>query len=112
MTYSYEAKDGVLEISSSQLYQDEIDLNDIQSITILDQLPEGRMVRTNGAAMEKTSTGSYNIEGYGKVRLYIYNDVDKYIEIKTKDKTYIINEPSEKETLKRARWIQSKTDGK
>lgn len=112
MIYSYEAKDGVLEISSSQLYQDEIDLNDIQSITILDQLPEGRMVRTNGAAMEKTSTGSYNIEGYGKVRLYIYNDVDKYIEIKTKDKNYIINEPSEKETLERARWVQSKTDGK
>lgn len=112
MTYSYEDKDGVLEISSSQLYQDEINLNDIESITILDQLPEGRMVRTNGAAMEKTSTGSYNIEGYGKVRLYIYNDVDKYIEIKTKDKNYIINEPSEEETLERARWIQSKTDGK
>lgn len=98
--YSYQVNKNEIEISSNMFYKDNIETKNIEKIRLLDQLPKGRMVRIAGNAMEKTSTGTYRIENYGKVRLYIYNDTDKLVEIKTKDKNFLVNENTEEKTEK------------
>lgn len=100
MTYTYKIDDKEINITSSQLYKDDIKIEDIESIKLLDEFPKGRLVRTSGSALEKTSTGNYKIENYGKARLYIYNDVDKTIEVKTKDKIFLFNENTPMKTEK------------
>lgn len=96
--YSYTKDEDEIKITSTMLYKDTIEIKDIEKINLLDSMPGKRIVRIGGDALEKTSTGTYRIEDYGKVRLYIYNDTKKIIEIKTKDKNYLVNQPSDKET--------------
>lgn len=96
--YTYQVEKDKIEISSNMFYKDTIDRADIEEISLLDNLPKGRMIRIAGSALEKTSTGSYKIENYGKVRLYIYNDTDKVLSIKTKDKNFLVNDTTEQKT--------------
>lgn len=96
--YFYETEGNTIKITSTMFYKDDIEVSKIEKISLLDKLPEGRLIRVSGNALENTSTGNYSIEGYGKVRLYIYNNSKKVIEIKTKDKKFLINEPTDEKT--------------
>lgn len=100
MAYDYNLEKNNIKISSSQFYKDDIKIKDIKEINLLESLPEGKIIRVGGSAFENTSTGNYRIENYGSVRLYIYNDTKKVIEIKQKDKNFLINEKTEEDTVK------------
>ena len=50
--------------------------------------------------MDEYSVGNFNVEGYGKCKLYIYNDVKPYILIKSNDEIIFINSENEEETLR------------
>jgi uncharacterized membrane protein len=96
--YTYKMENETINITSSQFYKDQIKVKDIESIKLLDEFPKGRVIRTGGNAFEKTNTGNYRIENYGNVRLYIYNDTEKTIEIWTKNKKFLFNEDSNEKT--------------
>ncbi|MDD7305554.1 MAG: hypothetical protein PUG67_03090 [Peptoniphilaceae bacterium] len=98
--YSYQIKEDRIELSSNMFYKDTIYKKDIEKISLLDHFPKGRAIRIAGNALEKTSTGSYRIEGYGSVRLYIYKDSKKVVEIRSKDKKFLFNENSDEKTEK------------
>ncbi|MGO3018950.1 MAG: PH domain-containing protein [Anaerococcus sp.] len=96
--YFYKTEGENIKITSTMFYKDDIEASKIEKISLLDKLPEGKGIRVSGIAFENTSTGSYSIEGYGNVRLYIYNNSKKVIEIKTKDKKFLINEDTDQKT--------------
>lgn len=84
---------------SAKMYNDEIKYKDIKEIELLDEFPQGNVVRTNGTSLDSQSYGSFSINGIGNVRLYYYNNSKKVIFIKA-DKNYIFNEKTDEDTKK------------
>lgn len=91
---------------SAKMYNDEIKYKDIKEIELLNEFPQGGVVRTNGTSLESQSYGSFSINGIGNVRLYYYNNSKKVIFIKA-DKNYIFNEKTDKDTEKLYKEIKS-----
>ena len=81
---------------NAPLYGTKFDINQIQSIDIIDKIPGG--MRTNGIDTGKSSLGHYNINGYGKSLLYIKNESHHVVVIKLNDEYVFINADSDEET--------------
>lgn len=75
----------------AKLYKDEIKFSDMVLIDLVDELPSGKTLRTNGTSSQSQAYGSFQIEGVGKARLYIYKDVSPLIHIQTKTNSFYIN---------------------
>ena len=56
--------------------------NEVKSVTIRNELPEG--TRVNGYGGANQSYGHFFLKGYGTSMLYIYNNVDRYIVVQLK----------------------------
>lgn len=83
---------------NAPLYGIEFNVEDIEKVEIVDKLKV--KLRINGIGMDEYSVGNFNVEGYGKCKLYIYNDVKPYILIKSNDEIIFINSENEEETLR------------
>ena len=83
---------------NAPLYGIEFNVEDIEKVEIVDKLKV--KLRINGIRMDEYSVGNFNVEGYGKCKLYIYNDVKPYILIKSNDEIIFINGENEEETLR------------
>lgn len=83
---------------NATLYGIEFNVEDIEKVEIVDKLKV--KLRINGIGMDEYSVGNFNVEGYGKCKLYIYNDVKPYILIKSNDEIIFINGENEEETLR------------
>ena len=80
-------------------YGTEFDIDDIEEVAMLDNLPSG--IRTNGVGASTYNLGNFSINGYGKCKLYVYFENQNCIGIKLKDNSYIFfNDKSNDETLK------------
>ena len=80
-------------------YGTEFDIDDIEKVTMIDNLPSG--IRTNGVGASTYNLGNFSINGYGKCKLYVYFENQNCIGIKLKDNSYIFfNDKSNDETLK------------
>ncbi len=67
----------------SPMYGYEFPLSDIQSITTVDTVPSGS--RTNGAATSEYRLGNFSLKGYGRSKLYVYNNQPQYIVLELPD---------------------------
>lgn len=86
---------------SARIYSDKIKKEDVESLKILDKFPDAKVIRTNGVGTTYQNYGNFKIEGIGNVRLYIFNEVDKIIEIKLKNgKLFYINQETQEDTMK------------
>ena len=83
---------------NAPLYGIEFNVEDIEKVEIVDKLKV--KLRINGIGMDEYSVGNFNVEGYGKCKLYIYNDVKPYILIKSNDEIIFIYGENEEETLR------------
>ena len=83
---------------NAPLYGIEFNVEDIEKVEIVDKLKV--KLRINGIGMDEYSVGNFNVEGYGKCKLYIYNDDKPYILIKSNDEIIFINGENEEETLR------------
>lgn len=83
---------------NAPLYGIEFNVEDIEKVEIVDKLKV--KLRINGIGMDEYSVGNFNVEGYGKCKLYVYNDVKPYILIKSNDEIIFINSKNEEETLR------------
>lgn len=77
----------------SSMYEIEFDKDDIKEISLLDEMPHTS--RKNGVNDSEIALGNYNVEGYGKSRLYIKKNVNKIVVIKLKDEYIFITGDSE-----------------
>lgn len=92
------------------MYDMSIEKEQIVSVSTIDSIPKG--IRTNGYGGVNKSFGHFSIEGYGKCRLYVYNQVGNYIvlELEGDNPAYVIvngKTPAETEELyqKIRQWL-------
>lgn len=82
---------------NAPIYSYEFNINEITDIKLIDTIPNG--IRTNGASTDTYALGNFNLNTYGKSKMYIYKDNPPFISIelnnlyifingKTKAKTY------------------------
>ena len=83
---------------NAPLYGIEFNVEDIEKVEIIDKLKV--KLRTNGIGMDEYSVGNFNVEGYGKCKLYIYNDVKPYILIESDNEQIFINGEDKEDTLR------------
>lgn len=83
---------------NAPLYGTELKIKDIEKVEIIDKLKV--KLRTNGIGMDEYSVGNFNVEGYGKCKLYIYNDVKPYILIESDNEQIFINGEDKEDTLR------------
>lgn len=80
-------------------YGTKFDIDDIEEVAMLDNIPSG--IRTNGVGASTYNLGNFSINGYGKCKLYVYFENKNCISIKLKDNSYIFfNDKSNDKTLK------------
>ncbi len=74
----------------------QISFTDVESAVMYDSFDRGlpSMIFKNF----KITTGKYSSSTYGSYQLMIYNDVDKFIIVKSKDEYTIFNCPTEEDT--------------
>lgn len=83
-------------VIDAPFYGYSFDISEIEDIAKVDALPSG--AKTNGAETGKYSLGNFNVNGYGKSKLYIYKANKPYICIKLKDIYVFINGKTNEET--------------
>ena len=110
--YQVTVQDSNIHIDAA-MYDMTIKRDQVVSISTTDQLPGG--TRTNGYGGANKSFGHFNMEGYGKCMMYIYNHVDQYIvvQLKGRDPGYVIlndKTPEKTKDLHRTidRWLSGK----
>lgn len=79
------------------LYNYEFNTADIESISLVDNLPSGGL-KTNGVGTAMYSIGNFNINGYGPSKMYIYRNKPPYIIVKLKSNYLFINGQTSQET--------------
>lgn len=94
VTYRYDFKSHSISIHS-KLYHDEIVLSEIESVELLREFPKVSIMRINGTAIKNEAYGSFQMEGIGHVRLYIYKDVKSVIHVKAKGENFYFNDKTE-----------------
>lgn len=77
-------------------YDYEFAYSDIESIYMQDTFPPS--YRTNGMGLPSIRIGNFMIEGYGRSKVYVYNNRPPYLFVQLKDMTVVLNGKTEIET--------------
>lgn len=83
---------------SAPVYSYSFNISDIKSVTEIDTVPKGG--RTNGVSTDKYDLGNYNLNDYGKSKMYVYNENPPFIVIELEDMYIFINGKSKDVTDK------------
>lgn len=59
------------------MYDIDVEKDELLSIAIIEKMPGG--TRTNGYGGMTRSYGNFNINQYGRAKLYVYNDINRFI---------------------------------
>lgn len=76
--------------------EDQILFQDVQSVEWLDSLP--KISRQKGSSIGEMRKGKYRVEGMGTCSLYLNRKDEKYLLIRTGEKTYLVNGEQESDT--------------
>lgn len=74
------------------------DLADVESVTLLDSLPDEKFYRTNGSEDTSKLLGNYRGSKTGHCQLYVWLDHSPVLQIKTKDNTIFLNSNNDAQT--------------
>lgn len=85
------------------MYDTSFEVSDIQSVKLLEKMPEDNFVKTNGGATDKYLIGHFKGKETGKCMMYVYRDYIPVLEIKLKDETIYLNSKKETEVQE---WYQ------
>lgn len=88
----------------SGMYDLSFSREDIESVEIVENLPEEKLVRTNGAAMEEYLPGKFPGKETGECRLYIYRGYTPILKIVVPEYTIYINSKTENQL---EQWYQA-----
>ena len=89
---------------SAFLYDTEVDPQDIQSVTLLEDLPEDSYVRTNGLDDGRRLIGHFRGRESGPCEMYLHTAASPILAVETGDFTLYFNseDPAETEA-----WYQA-----
>lgn len=82
--------------------------DEIQSIELLDHMPEGDFTRTNGLADERQLVGKFRERKDGEFRVYIYRGYSPILKIELPEYTVLINSEQKGETQN---WYRELVNG-
>lgn len=85
------------------MYDTSFKVSEIQSVKLLEKIPEDNFTKTNGGATDKYLIGHFKGKETGKCVMYIYCDYVPVLEIKLKDETIYLNSKKEDEVQE---WYQ------
>ena len=80
------------------MYQDTFSVKEIEGLSLTDTIPLGK--RTGGAATNRYLLGNFQMEGYGKSRLYVYLNEAPAVVIQLSDRTVFYTGKTEEESLR------------
>lgn len=83
---------------SSVFYDCSFQIDDIQDIQLLDELPEEHFTRTNGADTDQLLLGYFRGEETGKAQMFLFRDKYPLIRIKLPEETVFFNSDVEGRT--------------
>lgn len=96
-----------LKIKATLTQSSKISISEIESVNCVSSYSGGN--KELGSDLYKISAGTFNNDDYGRFKLYVYNDVYKYIIVKTKvNSYYVFNLKSENETIAFASALQAR----
>ena len=82
--------------------------DEIQSIELLNHMPEGDFTRTNGLADERQLVGKFRERKDGEFRVYIYRGYSPILKIELPEYTVLINSEQKGETQN---WYRELVNG-
>jgi hypothetical protein len=74
---------------SAPLYSYSFNINEIEELILIETLPKG--YKSNGAGTDRYNLGNFNLNGYGKSKVYVYINNPPYLVIKLKNIYVLIN---------------------
>lgn len=74
------------------------DLADVESVTLLDSLPDEKFYRTNGSEDNSKLLGNYRGSKTGHCQMYVWLNHSPVLQIKTKDNTIFLNSNNSAQT--------------
>ncbi len=86
-----------------------VEFEDIISIKLIEELPEVKMSKDNGAATDQYSIGRFRIRNQGRCWLYVYHGYSPIVEVKTAEATIYFNSKTEGVAEECYRQLQEKT---
>lgn len=72
-----------------------IEFDEIESVKLVEELPDVKISKDNGAATNQYSIGKFRIRNQGRCHLYVYHGYSPIVEIKTKDTVIYFNSKTE-----------------
>lgn len=90
------------------LYSTAFALDEMQEIEELQSIPTG--TRTNGLGSSSLLVGHFNLSGYGKSMLFVYNGRPPYLAVHLKDLVVILNGKTPEETRQYHRLLTQARD--
>ena len=87
------------------LYQDTFSKEEIEEVSLSNTIPSGK--RTGGAETERYLLGNFQINGYGKSRLYVYLNDAPAVVIRLKDRTIFYSGSTMEESLEAYELLRS-----
>lgn len=92
---SLKVENGTASISAP-LYQASFQLQDIQSVTEIAELPSG--TRTNGSSSRLRMLGNFNLREYGRCKIFVERENTPYLLIRLEDLCIILNGATPEQT--------------
>lgn len=93
---SYQISDHILHITTGDWKDLDISLNDIESVSMEEDIALGR--RTFGVGNFKIRGGDFKNDTFGKYTLYSFNSCKSYVVLKADEQYYVLNKSTELET--------------
>jgi len=79
----------------SPVYATSFPMSDIREVELVDELPGG--IRTNGISTGQYNLGNFTLDGYGKSKMYVYNNYPPFLVIRM-DNTVFYNSKDSEQT--------------
>ena len=73
--------------------------DEIQSVELLDSMPEEHFTRTNGGSTEEYQVGHFRGKETGRCMMFLYTGCEPILEIQLDDMTVFVNSRQEETTL-------------
>lgn len=86
-----------------------VEFDDITSVNLIEELPDVKMSKDNGAATDQYSIGKFRIRNQGRCWLYVYHGYSPIVEVKTGEETIYFNSKTEGVAEACYRKLQEKT---
>ena len=90
-------------------YHCQFSIQEVESVSLLKEMPEGRFIRVSGVSTDNYDIGRYKNRNLGKCMLFLESSYSPILQIKLKDKTIFLNSKTNGDVEKWYRIFQEES---